>query len=65
MDRVDRMREEARELSARIVKAKGFMNSNEFPQVNVEDRMLLENQVGYMRRYLDILSERIERAKHE
>ena len=55
-----RMLAERDELSERLTKLSGFINSRAFESVGKPERMRLMRQSVFMRGYLDVLQERIE-----
>ena len=53
---------EALELNERICSLQNFIDHNKvFLDLDAEDQMLLEEQLSYMKGYLDVLHERIAR----
>lgn len=54
--------DEALELNERVCSLQNFIEHNKtFLDFDADDQMLLEEQLGYMKGYLDVLNERIAR----
>ena len=57
---IQRMMKEKEDLAIKVRKAEDFLSNPESPHLNKFQTYLLENQVVAMKRYLDILTTRIE-----
>ena len=57
--------EEQYELGSRLAKLAGFIDSNDFRELPIEDRDLIRAQYGHMLGYNDALKQRIERFSNE
>lgn len=60
---LDRLINERSELAEKIEKLQQFINTKNFGDLSLANRLLLEKQVIHMKEYLDILSIRIELIK--
>ena len=56
-----RVAEEYRNLLYRFKKLEAFTLTDEFDNLDMKDRALMENQANYMHEYLLVLEERLER----
>lgn len=56
---------EAAELKLRIKKLSSFMKKNSFFELDVSEKIQIEQQLYFMKKYYDILIERIDNFKYE
>jgi len=57
------MQDEKDQLEEKIEALSGFLSGNIFPQLTVDEQVLLRLQKVHMRSYLQVLSKRLQVAK--